>query len=392
MLKPKITISKNQLSETGKLLDKGADSANTRMAINGAAKVYTRVTGGYLPCSPTDLLDFISLAYLSAELGVSSIQARTHHIAMWHKARGYDNPAADKRVQKRLKGLAATAGKNPKKVQGIDIVDLRKIVNALDNKISTTDLNEKVNEKRRRAKQLVAIRDKAMILTGFWFALRSDTISSLRVRNITITTTNKGKSMALGLHKTKTTSDLWIRNLSALPELCPIVALEDWLDASMLYDAPDHLVFPSISQWGALNTTMHRTSLDKVFDTIYIAADLKHDLYGTHSLRRGYANYAVDNGANLLELMAWVGWRDPKTVGVYIRATDDLPTKLLARSNNIEAHAESISQDIDNAAHAGKITIEEQTMFINQIRVMKKKVTESSVADKDLTLLIDKYI
>jgi len=46
------------------------------------------------------------------------------------------------------------------------------------------------------------------------------------------------------------------------------------------------------------------------------------ELYSCHSLRRGFANWAVKNGWDIKTLMSYVGWKDVQSAVRYVDAAD----------------------------------------------------------------------
>jgi len=54
----------------------------------------------------------------------------------------------------------------------------------------------------------------------------------------------------------------------------------------------------------------------------------KAEEYSSHSLRRGFAGWANDNGWDLKDLMEYVGWRDIKSA---LRYLDTSPIRLKER-------------------------------------------------------------
>lgn len=107
----------------------------------------------------------------------------------------------------------------------------------------------------------------------------------------------------------------------ALTHLCPVAAYEDWLTLSGLTRGP---VFRAIDRWGSIsNHELHQNSLIPLLRRLFTRAGLSMaDEFSSHSLRRGFAGWATDNGWDLKTLMEYVGWKDVKSAMKYIDGAD----------------------------------------------------------------------
>ena len=108
----------------------------------------------------------------------------------------------------------------------------------------------------------------------------------------------------------------------ALSRLCPVDAYVDWIQASGLKSGP---VFPAIDMWGNVSdSAMQPQAVIPLLRRILQDAGVDAaSSYSSHSMRRGFANWATSSGWDVKELMAHVGWRDVGTAVRYIDASQD---------------------------------------------------------------------
>lgn len=107
----------------------------------------------------------------------------------------------------------------------------------------------------------------------------------------------------------------------ALSRLCPVTATSQWLQAGALTSGP---VFRGVDQWGHLGEkALHPNSLIPLLRDLFTCAGLEAVAgYSSHSLRRGFAGWANDNGWDVKALMEYVGWRDVHSAMRYIQGRD----------------------------------------------------------------------
>jgi integrase len=130
----------------------------------------------------------------------------------------------------------------------------------------------------------------------------------------------------------------------ALTRLCPVEAYLAWIDVARLIDGP---AFRGIDRWGHVsNSGLHVNSLVPLMRSLFDAAGIDYaDQYSSHSLRRGFANWATSNGWNLKTLMEYVGWTDTKSAMRYIDSIDPFATERtmqIEESDRIENSPENV--------------------------------------------------
>lgn len=164
------------------------------------------------------------------------------------------------------------------------------------------------------------LRDRALILLGFWRGFRGDELLRLRIEHLE---TVPGEGMICYLPRSKGDRQLAGRSykVPALSRWCPVGATDAWLKAAGLQEGA---VFRAVDQWGRIGQTpLHPNSLIRLLRRTLAAAGLSAaDDYSTHSLRRGFAGWANANGWDVKALMEYVGWRDAQSAMRYIDGED----------------------------------------------------------------------
>jgi len=151
-----------------------------------------------------------------------------------------------------------------------------------------------------------------MVLTAFWFGLRSSELVSIKVRDVTMNWDARQPRLDLYIPKSKGDRQARGRSMGMeeLTNLCPMHAIRDWLeDRSSGVDVKsseenDDYLFSKVDRWGAVwSEPLHANSINKLLKRLLEGSGVGVEEYSSHSLRRGIANWAIDSGASLNELM-----------------------------------------------------------------------------------------
>ena len=319
------------LAKEALILD-ASENKNTQRAFNNAVKHFTTVYGGSLPCTDEVLKDY--LVRYAGELSVSTLEQRRVLIGRWHRENGFNHNPNDSEVVRRImRGIRRKYGRAPKQAKPAPLRIIEKVILNLDKVISHGDDDNHNNRLR-------SVRDKALLLTAFWFGLRSDELINLRVCDINFHWDADTPYFELYLSKSKTDRDAYgrTRKLEALPNLCPMQAIRDWLEISCNgVEVKNHReselpLFSKVSRWGKISKThIHKNSIYKVFIRLIKDAGFDTSEYSTHSMRRGIANWIIDSGASVAELKEWIGWSDTRTAMRYLDGKSSLPSKIIER-------------------------------------------------------------
>ena len=110
-------------------------------------------------------------------------------------------------------------------------------------------------------------------------------------------------------------------DLHSLKAYCPVSAYLDWLQVSGLTSG---VVFRSINRWGQLaETGIHRQSIDHILNRVSRALFPNEPKFSTHSLRRGFTDWAVRAGWDMKMLMDHVGWLSMDSARKYMPVRKD---------------------------------------------------------------------
>ena len=280
----------------------------TTLSYQAAVRHFEEEWGGYLPATTDSIARY--LADHAETLAMNTLKLRLAGLAQWHRDYGFADPTKSPLVKKVLKGIREIHPAQEKQAKPLHLAQLTQAVAWLE-----TNLQQAVAT-NHRAEQLRFLRDRALVLIGFWRAFRSDELSRLCVQHVEV---DPGKGMTLYLSRSKTDkqSNGKTYRAPALKQLCPVTAYQEWINAAGLESGP---VFRSIDRWGhiaeeGLNSTSIIPLLRRILRGAGVA-DAEH--FSSHSLRRGFATWANGNGWDLKTLMGYVGWNDVKSAMRYI--------------------------------------------------------------------------
>ncbi|MFL0808074.1 MAG: site-specific integrase [Oceanobacter sp.] len=314
-------------------------SPHTQRAMEGAVRHFTMVYGGLLPCSGEELKDY--LVHYAGELSVATLEQRRVLIGRWHREQGFSaNPNDHALVKAVMRGIRRQYGQRQKQARPAPIRMIEQVVQHLDRTILETS----------DAMALKARRDKALLLTAFWFGLRSDELVRLRVCDVSFHEGQETPCMELYLNQSKTDREGrgQRRTLNALAALCPMAALQAWLAARFqgleLAGQPDSTMplLAKVSRWDKVSDQpIHINSINKLLKTLLASAGVDPEDYSSHSMRRGIANWIMDSGASVAELTEWIGWRDTRTAMRYLDGKSSLPSKIIERHMAAQAWLEN---------------------------------------------------
>jgi integrase len=293
-------------------------------------------------------------------------------LARWHRDNRQPDPTKDALVKRFKKGIATKHRKKTKQARPIEIRELQAVVETNDR------LRSEALQRGDYARVMRCSRDKALILLAFWRGFRSSELSDLLIENITLVP-NVELSMFLPRAKTVSSDEGATFTVPALIELCPVRALDDYLaDTSFRYEKlPDSSadwhkdsrqmmprlttgpVFRSIKLDGQMRTErICPTSIQRILVANYKRAGLDSSRITSHSARRGFAHWAMDNGWHLSALMQYVGWKSVTSAVKYtpsaaqfgslavVNATKEIPLHIRA-GNRLPGDAEALLTDDD---------------------------------------------
>lgn len=281
---------------------------NTRRSYQQAIRHYEEVWGGFLPASSQSVARY--LADCAADNSQGTLRLRLAALSQWHQSQGFADPTRDVTVKKLLKGIARLHPAKAKQAKPLQLAELEQLDEFLANQMGIeTQAGDQPSELR-------ACRDRALILLGFWRGFRGDELLRLEAQHLNFHD-NRGVVCFLPASKGDRQNLGRSYRTPALARLCPVQACKAWLEKSGIQNGP---LFRSINRWGQLGSEgMHINSLPKLLHKRFAEAGLAGaSEFSSHSLRRGFANWASSNGWDARNLMEYVGWRDLKSAMRYL--------------------------------------------------------------------------
>ncbi|WP_210247114.1 site-specific integrase [Aliikangiella marina] len=275
---------------------------NTRRSYQSAIEHYEVTWGGFLPATANNIAEY--LADHAETLAFTTLKQRAAALARWHIDQGFPDPTKSSLVKKVLKGIRELHPVNPKQAKPLQLEPLSQIVDYLEQEIADNPLS------------LVSYRDKALVLLGFWRGFRSDELCRLNTEFINVAP-NNGLELYLPRSKGDKQSVGRAYYAPALKHLCPVKAYQDWIGLAKIEAGP---VFRAINRWGQVSDkALNPNSIVPLLRSLFKKASISMpEQYSSHSLRRGFASWASENGWSLKALMEYVGWQDPKSALRYI--------------------------------------------------------------------------
>jgi len=285
-----------------------ATRANTRKAYQAAVQHFEVEWGGFLPATADSIARY--LADHAETLSLNTLKQRLAALAQWHTEQGFPDPTKAPLVKKVLKGIRELHPAQEKQAKALPLEQLKQLVESLE-----ACLGNVVAPPER----LRLLRDRALVLLGFWRGFRSDELCRLQVEHLQVM---PGQGMTLYLCRSKGDRKALGRTykVPALQTLCPVEACHAWLAAAHLTQGP---LFRSIDRWGQVSDLpLHVNSVIPLLREMFARAGLTDPArYSSHSLRRGFATWAQASGWDTKALMEYVGWKDVKSALRYVDAS-----------------------------------------------------------------------
>lgn len=300
-----------------------ANRPNTQRSYASAVQHFEVEGRGALPATPEAIAGY--LAHYAELLSINTLRSRLSGLSKWHRDHGFIDPTKSALVSQVLKGIRTAHNVPEKRARPFDFERLAQVSDWLK---SEADHLAPSDPHYLRCK-----RDQAMLLIGFWRGFRSDELTRLQFEHIAI---QKGVGMQCFLPYSKGDRESSGRSFfcPALSKLCPVTALEQWQKALGHNSGP---VFRRIDRWGHVSSQGLASGsvvpwLQKLFQDAGVS---DAESYSSHSLRRGFANWAKLNGWDLKELMAYIGWRDFNSALRYLDISDeDLSSRFASALDN----------------------------------------------------------
>jgi integrase len=288
-----------------------ATSQNTRIAYQSDIRHFEK-SGGKLPATSEMIIHY--LQFFAEKLNSRTLARRIVALKHWHSYQGFPDPTQHPAVQKTMTGIQRIHGKPKEKAPAIKPEEIALIHQYLINQES-----------------LSALRDDALLLIGFFGALRRSELVAIQFEHIKWD--EAGIEILLPTSKTDQTH---AGQYSAIPygneTICPVRSLKTWLEVSNIKQGAifrrimlgDHLKEDSLTPL-SVNNILKKRALESGLENA--------EYFSAHSLRRGLATSAAKSGASLQAIMRAGRWKQTNTVMEYIEAserfTDNVASNIL---------------------------------------------------------------
>lgn len=275
-----------------------------------------------LPAGAATISAYLTeLARAGAKVGTMS--RRLSAIRFAHQLRDLPDPTTGARVVAVWEGIRRTHGAPPDQAAPLMPPQLLDVLDACP----TT----RTWKTRPAQPDLAGLRDRALLLVGFFAALRRSELAALTVDQLA----EHAHGLVLALPRSKTNqygldTELVVLPRAGHPARCPVTALGTWLDAAAITDGA---VLRPISKGNrALPRHLHPESINDLVQAAVHRADPDATGYSAHSLRAGFVTYAHLRGASDRAIAHQTRHRSLATIGTYVRIeeawTDNAATQL----------------------------------------------------------------
>lgn len=234
----------------------------------------------------------------SKELAVSSLGVALAAITVAHREAGQTDWAATDLpgVRVFMRGLRRTKGKAPNKKEAFRLEDLARGLPKGDS--------------------YKAVRDRAILLLGFFSAMRRSELAVLECEDLKLIPTG----MRIYVHRSKGDKDstgqiISVPELLDQPELCPVRAVQDWLDVAEIEDG---YLFRSAHKAKGISH-IPAQAIANVVKKAASRAGFDAKDFAAHSLRSGFATSAAASDAEERDIMKVTRHRSERMVREYIQ-------------------------------------------------------------------------
>lgn len=252
-----------------------------------------------LPSEPETIINYIN--DLADHAKANTISRRITAISENHKAAGYSeiNPCRSELVRNALDAIKREKGTMQRGKTPILLDDLKKITSSFNN-----------------IDDLVEIRDKALLLTGFMGAFRRSELVNIDIEDLSFTR----DGVIILLAKSKGDQEGQGEQV-AIPcnqnvNICAVRALKKWIDIAKLYSGP---LFRPINRHKQIRKQrLSNQSVALIVKKYASLTGLNANDFAGHSLRRGFATSAAQYNVDERSIMQQTRHKSEKMVRRYI--------------------------------------------------------------------------
>jgi len=251
--------------------------------------------GGAIPAEPQTVAAYLAS---SDNLAVSTLRRRLAAIADAHQTCGHHDPTKHPLVRKVLRGIRRVRGVDAQPPEPLDGAMLAHLIATIP-------------------EDLFGIRDRALLLVGFFCALRRSELVGLTAEDLQ--PSPAGWMVTIRRSKTdQYAAGHWVALPTLSGPMCPVSAVRTWLDAAGITTGP---IFRAIDTAGRIQSTaLPAQSVGIVLRQRAAVAGIGANRLSAHSLRSGFAVSAVRAGVSLPLIQAVTRHATLAGLEPYVRA------------------------------------------------------------------------
>jgi len=285
-------------------LIRAAKAPSTRKAYQSDFRIYdswcTDLGQTSLPSAPETIALYIASCVV-ARLSPATIARRLASISKAHQAAGFEeSPASTKHfvVSEVLKGARRTLGVAQKCKDPLLLHDILRLLAACP-------------------KNLLGLRDRALILIGFAGAFRRSELCAMAVCDLSFSDSGLVINIPRSKADLEQAGDKVAIPLGEHDQTCPIRALREWLAAA---NVTSGAVFRAVDRHNKVAANgLHRDSIAEILKTAATRAGINATNIAGHSVRAGMATQAALNGSSERAIAKTTRHRSRRVLQRYIR-------------------------------------------------------------------------
>lgn len=273
-----------------------ATSQNTRRAYQQDIRHFVN-SGGLLPATPDTVIAY--LQYHAPTLNSRTLARRLTAIKHWHTCQGFADPTIHPLVRKALTGIKNIHGRPKDKAPALHIEQLVAMTTFLKNR-----------------GELIDWRNNAILQVGFFGAFRRSELAGIHVEHLHYV--SEGVEILIPRSKTDQGGEGLICAIPYGDEiLCPVTALKNWCEKACITKGP---IFRRITKGRNIShAAINAHHINIIIKNIASDCSLPYaGQYSSHSLRRGFATTASQQGASLASIMQQGRWQHTGTALGYM--------------------------------------------------------------------------
>lgn len=282
--------------------DYAASTARSYRIDHGVFERFCREIGHTCPATPDTLALYIA-HLVQAGFKVSTIRRRCSAVSAWHRTAGHASPLTAE-VRRLLRGARRLKIEGIRKVKPLTLEQVRAISTAL-----------------AEDSRALAVRDRAVILTGITSALRSANLAALRLEDVEWCE----QGVLLSIHRSKTDQDGRRRAVIGIPhgkhpETCAVAALRGWIDRRS--GASSGPLFSRVCGKQLVERPLQAEEFRDIVRRAVRRIGLDPKSFGSNSLRAGFVTIARAHGVTDSRIMAQTLHVNVQTLKEYWRPAD----------------------------------------------------------------------